>query len=289
MKKDKKEMTFSQKTKLEILANRLSRQKFYSLLKGLIFSASKFDDPNFFTIRINKIEISTKLREIFNLYKLDFSNSKLNKNWICVEKKLLKIEKTPKNIQYFFAGIFIGGGSISPLESKTYHLEISFLEKEKCEKVLSILNQNQLEFTFRQIFHRNRFKLYLKKVNEIVYFLMAIGALEQATRLEILRIERDHYLNANRITNFDIKNAKKISDSSANFIKKWNLIQENKLVSFFNEKEVTFFLTRKENPELSLQEISQILKKKYNISITKPGLNYWLSKVDKILEKFVNK
>lgn len=282
-------MTFSQKTKLEILANRLSRQKFYSLLKGLIFSASKFDDPNFFTIRINKIEISTKLREIFNLYKLDFSNSKLNKNWICVEKKLLKIEKTPQNIQYFFAGIFIGGGSISPLESKTYHLEISFLEKEKCEKVLSILNQNQLEFTFRQIFHRNRFKLYLKKVNEIVYFLMAIGALEQATRLEILRIERDHYLNANRITNFDIKNAKKISDSSANFIKKWNLIQENKLVSFFNEKEVTFFLTRKENPELSLQEISQILKKKYNISITKPGLNYWLSKVDKILEKFVNK
>ncbi|MXR13571.1 DNA-binding protein WhiA [Mycoplasma flocculare] len=278
-------LTYSQKVKVEILSNRLSRQKFLSLLKGLIFSATKSDDSDYFIIRINKKGIKNKLCEILIFFKIEFFHTKTNKNWICIEKKQIKIEKTPQNIQYFFAGLFIGGGSISPLESKSYHLEISFLDKEKCKKVVSILEKNKLEFTFRQIFYQNHFKLYLKKVNEIIYFLMAIGALEQASKLEILRIRRDHYLNANRITNFDIKNAKKISDSSANFTKKWNLIQKNKLIKLFNKKQITFFYLKEKNPELSLQEISEILKKEYNIDITKSGLNYWLSKINKILKK----
>ncbi|MDW2929190.1 DNA-binding protein WhiA [Mesomycoplasma ovipneumoniae] len=280
-------MTFSQQAKLEILANRLTRPKFNSLVKGLIFSSSLDDDPNFFILRINKNEINSRLIDIFQKFQLFFSETRKNKNWICIEKKLIKIDKTPENIQYFFAGLFIGAGSISPLGSKSYHLEISFLDKSKCEKVLNILRQNQLEFTFRQIFYQNRLKIYLKKVNEIIYFLMAIGALEQASKLEILRIERDHYLNANRITNFDIKNAKKISESSTNFIKKWNLIKKNNLTSQFSDQELIFFEIREKNPELSLQEICEILKKEYNIIRTKAGLNYWLVKSNKILEKGV--
>ncbi|MDW2918995.1 DNA-binding protein WhiA [Mesomycoplasma ovipneumoniae] len=280
-------MTFSQQAKLEILANRLTRPKFNSLVKGLIFSSSLDDDPDFFILRINKNEINSRLIDIFRKFQLFFSENKKNKNWICIEKKLIKINKTPENIQYFFAGLFIGGGSISPLGSKSYHLEISFLDKTKCEKVLNILRQNQLEFTFKQIFYQNRLKIYLKKVNEIIYFLMAIGALEQASKLEILRIERDHYLNANRITNFDIKNAKKISESSTNFIKKWNLIKKNNLTSQFSDQELIFFEIREKNPELSLQEICEILKKEYNIIRTKAGLNYWLVKSNKILEKGV--
>ncbi|MDW2923273.1 DNA-binding protein WhiA [Mesomycoplasma ovipneumoniae] len=280
-------MTFSQQAKLEILANRLTRPKFNSLVKGLIFSSSLDDDPNFFILRINKNEINSRLIEIFQKFQLFFSETRKNKNWICIEKKLIKIDKTPENIQYFFAGLFIGGGSISPLGSKSYHLEISFLDKSKCEKVLNILRQNQLEFTFKQIFYQNRLKIYLKKVNEIIYFLMAIGALEQASKLEILRIERDHYLNANRITNFDIKNAKKISESSTNFIKKWNLIKKHNLTSEFSDQELIFFEIREKNPELSLQEICEILKKEYNIIRTKAGLNYWLVKSNKILEKGV--
>ncbi|WP_337904857.1 DNA-binding protein WhiA [Mesomycoplasma ovipneumoniae] len=280
-------MTFSQQAKLEILANRLTRPKFNSLVKGLIFSSSLDDDPNFFILRINKNEINSRLIDIFQKFQLFFSETRKNKNWICIEKKLIKIDKTPENIQYFFAGLFIGGGSISPLGSKSYHLEISFLDKSKCEKVLNILRQNQLEFTFKQIFYQNRLKIYLKKVNEIIYFLMAIGALEQASKLEILRIERDHYLNANRITNFDIKNAKKISESSTNFIKKWNLIKKHNLTSEFSDQELIFFEIREKNPELSLQEICEILKKEYNIIRTKAGLNYWLVKSNKILEKGV--
>ncbi|EXU61010.1 DNA-binding protein WhiA [Mesomycoplasma ovipneumoniae] len=280
-------MTFSQQAKLEILANRLTRPKFNSLVKGLIFSSSLDDDSNFFILRINKNEINSRLIDIFQKFQLFFSETRKNKNWICIEKKLIKIDKTPENIQYFFAGLFIGGGSISPLGSKSYHLEISFLDKSKCEKVLNILRQNQLEFTFRQIFYQNRLKIYLKKVNEIIYFLMAIGALEQASKLEILRIERDHYLNANRITNFDIKNAKKISESSTNFIKKWNLIKKYNLTSQFSDQELIFFEMREKNPELSLQEICEILKKEYNIIRTKAGLNYWLVKSNKILEKGV--
>ncbi|WP_341491464.1 DNA-binding protein WhiA [Mesomycoplasma ovipneumoniae] len=280
-------MTFSQQAKLEILANRLTRPKFNSLVKGLIFSSSLDDDPSFFILRINKNEINSRLIEIFRKFQLNFSETRKNKNWICIEKKLIKIDKTPENIQYFFAGLFIGGGSISPLGSKSYHLEISFLDKSKCEKVLNILRQNQLEFTFKQIFYQNRLKIYLKKVNEIIYFLMAIGALEQASKLEILRIERDHYLNANRITNFDIKNAKKISESSTNFIKKWNLIKKHNLTSEFSDQELIFFEIRQKNPELSLQEICKILKKEYNIIRTKAGLNYWLVKSNKILEKGV--
>ncbi|MDW2906087.1 DNA-binding protein WhiA [Mesomycoplasma ovipneumoniae] len=280
-------MTFSQQAKLEILANRLTRPKFNSLVKGLIFSSSLDDDPSLFILRINKNEINSRLIEIFRKFQLNFSETRKNKNWICIEKKLIKIDKTPENIQYFFAGLFIGGGSISPLGSKSYHLEISFLDKSKCEKVLNILRQNQLEFTFKQIFYQNRLKIYLKKVNEIIYFLMAIGALEQASKLEILRIERDHYLNANRITNFDIKNAKKISESSTNFIKKWKLIQKNNLTSKFSDQELIFFEIRQKNPELSLQEICKILKKEYNIIRTKAGLNYWLVKSNKILEKGV--
>ncbi|MBG0730559.1 DNA-binding protein WhiA [Mycoplasma sp. 'Moose RK'] len=278
-------MTFSQKVKTEILENRLSKPKFTSLVQGLIFSACRFDNDDYYEIRINKKIIIDKLKSTFKNFKFEFFDSKANINWICIKKKSIKINKNPQNIQYFFAGLFIGGGSISKFESKSYHLEISFLNEEKCAKVLSLLQQNQTQFTFRKIFHNKRFNIYLKKITQIIYFLMAIGALEQAAQLEVLRIKRDHFLNANRITNFDIYNAKKITRSSSAFAENWKLVQKKQLTNHFTDEQQFFFRLRAKNPELSIREISEILKKEYNLLVSKGGLNHWLVKLKKILEK----
>lgn len=278
-------MTFSQEIKQELLNNKMGKKQFISFLQGIIFSACKFESQSKFTIRFNKPNIAQQIRNLLNLNKISYESDSHNKNWITIESNYINIEQNPENVTYFFAGLFLGGGSISKPTSRFYHLEIAFLNREKFEKIKSLFQKNNLDLNFHSTFAHNKFILYLKKINEIIYFLMAIRATERASKLEEIRIERDYRLNSNRLTNFDIHNLKRVAQAATKHIENYEIVLKNNKQNLFSQQELTFFELRKNNPDLTLEEIKEILKKEYNIVRSKSGLNHWLMKLKNVIKE----
>lgn len=278
-------MTFSQEIKQELLNNKMGKKQFISFLQGIIFSACKFESQSKFIIRFNKPNIAQQIRNLLNSNKISYESDSHNKNWITIKSNYINIEQNPENVTYFFAGLFLGGGSISKPTSRFYHLEIAFLNREKFEKIKSLFQKNNLDLNFHSTFAHNKFILYLKKINEIIYFLMAIRATERASKLEEIRIERDYRLNSNRLTNFDIHNLKRVAQAATKHIENYEIVLKNNKQNLFSQQELTFFELRKNNPDLTLEEIKEILKKEYNIVRSKSGLNHWLMKLKNVIKE----
>lgn len=278
-------MTFSQEIKQELLNNKMGKKQFISFLQGIIFSACKFESQSKFIIRFNKPNIAQQIRNLLNLNKISYESDSHNRNWITIESNYINIEQNPENVTYFFAGLFLGGGSISKPTSRFYHLEIAFLNRGKFEKIKSLFQKNNLDLNFHSTFAHNKFILYLKKINEIIYFLMAIRATERASKLEEIRIERDYRLNSNRLTNFDIHNLKRVAQAATKHIENYEIVLKNNKQNLFSQQELTFFELRKNNPDLTLEEIKEILKKEYNIVRSKSGLNHWLMKLKNVIKE----
>lgn len=278
-------MTFSQEIKQELLNNKMGKKQFISFLQGIIFSACKFESQSKFIIRFNKPNIAQQIRNLLHSNKISYESDSHNKNWITIKSNYINIEQNPENVTYFFAGLFLGGGSISKPTSRFYHLEIAFLNRGKFEKIKSLFQKNNLDLNFHSTFAHNKFILYLKKINEIIYFLMAIRATERASKLEEIRIERDYRLNSNRLTNFDIHNLKRVAQAATKHIENYEIVLKNNKQNLFSQQELTFFELRKNNPDLTLEEIKEILKKEYNIVRSKSGLNHWLMKLKNVIKE----
>lgn len=278
-------MTFSQEIKQELLNNKMGKKQFISFLQGIIFSACKFESESKFIIRLNKPNITQQIRNLLDFNKINYESDSHNKNWIAIKSNYINIEQNPENVTYFFAGLFLGGGSISKPSSRFYHLEISFLNQDKFEKIKALFQKNNLDLNFHSTLAHNKFVLYLKKINEIIYFLMAIRATEQASKLEEIRIERDYRLNSNRLTNFDIHNLKRVAQAATKHIENYKIALKNHKQNLFSKEELTFFELRKNNPGLTLEEIKEILKKEYNITKSKSGLNHWLMKLKNVIKE----
>jgi len=66
-----------------------------------------------------------------------------------------KLEKAAKQGEikqpgYYFAGVFVGGGSISDPASTSYHLEIQLYSSTEANKIKGFLNKYDFDFTMIQ-------------------------------------------------------------------------------------------------------------------------------------------
>ncbi|UWV77110.1 DNA-binding protein WhiA [Mycoplasmopsis cynos] len=220
---------------------------------------------------------------------------KLNLNFISDQKWKYKIlipkktfdfnEKIVDNeyLTFFFAGVFLGSGSISNKESTSYHLEISSLSQEKSYLIQKKLNS--YEFSFHIIKKQQRYVLYIKKIDELLDFLSAIGAKKSWFELQNLKIVRDKENVLNRINNIDFSNLQKIANSSIKHIDNINYIFENNLMDYFNDDQLMFFRLKIENPWLSLNDLVRMQIQQSNTVVSKSGANHWLRKLDKIVKE----
>lgn len=275
-------MSFSKNIKDEILNFKFKKEEqFESFLTGLILVSSQFEEKqDEYIIRINREDISFKIKEKLVKFNLKYFRSPKNKNWIIILKKDFKLKEEIKNPAFFFAGAFLGGGSISNLNSSSYHLEISFYYKRIGEMMIEKLSNYKFEPQILK--KKNKFILYIKKVEQINDFLLAIEALKSFKLFFDTKIERDHQNNANRLLNLDFFNQKKIADSANEHIKNFQKIKKNNKLNLFNKNEIIFFEEKEKQPYLSLNEMSEHLKNNFNINKTKGGLNHWLIKLKKI-------
>ncbi|UWD34264.1 DNA-binding protein WhiA [Mesomycoplasma molare] len=277
-------MSFSHDVKLEILNKKRKEKQFLNFIKGLVFCNCKINEKKEeLIIKINKEDISLNIKEKLSKFNIKYYRSPKNKNWIVILKNSIDLSFQIEDPIHFFAGSFVGGGTISDINSTSYNLQISFFEKEVGELLLEKLN---VHFSFSQIKRNDKYFLYEKKGENILNFLNAIGALKSFTLFFDQKNIRDIENNANRLANLDIHNQQRLVEAAQRDIANFSFLKANNLLDKLNEDQITFFEIRTKDPLLNLNEISDILKDKYQIIKTKSGLNHWSIKLNKLIEKY---
>ncbi len=275
-------MSFSFDVKAEILQQEFNVNQAKALINGIVSASGDIDEGKV-TIKLNNQEVSLEVREILNLLKVANSTNQQNKNWIVIKKKDVEIDFKIKQPGYYFAGVFIGGGSISDPNTTSYHLEMQFYYRTEAIKVMDFLSKYEFKFTMLQ--RRKKWVIYLKKSEMISDFLKAIQATKSLIIFEDVRIRRDFYNHLNRYSNLDLHNQEKLSKASVYHLENYKFIVENKLQNRFNKQELSFFELKKKHPFSSLSELVILLEKK-GIKKTRSGLNHWLIKLRKVVEEF---
>ena len=271
----------------------------------------------------NKLEIitenSTVCKHIYNLFKelyninvkIDYRNTKFTKNRLynisIVDKLdliLKDLEVIDDNNKYkekpskyfldeedekraYLKGIFLMCGSINDPKTSMYHLEFSLDYKEEANYILNILNEFNLNSKI--ITREKGYMVYLKEAEKIGDYLRIIGANVAVMYYEDIRIYRDHKNMTNRLNNCEQANFEKSMQSANKQIEDINLIIDKLGKDMLDEKLELVINYRLKYPEVSLQELSEIITYETNTVITKSGLNHRFRKIKEIANNLRDK
>ena len=201
-----------------------------------------------------------------------------------------KIENIENIEKAFVRGAFLGSGSINNPKNK-YHIEVTLKDRNVADVMIEILQKYDINFkVLNNSTRKSKNKLtetrekevnevttrkcsiYSKDGEEISKFLAFIEASSSVLKFEEIRVYRDMRNNVNRIVNCETANLSKTVNAA---VKQIEAIEKLKEIGKFNNlpdnlKEIANL--RIKNPEASLTELGQMLKK----PIGKSGVNYRL-------------
>ena len=226
---------------------------------------------------IYTIEIQEASETIIEDLDISFLEGKISKN----------IVRNDDTISGYLAGAFLASGSVNSPETSNYHLEIA-LNSENFAKWLSKLfsKYRNSDIEPKVIKRREQFVIYFKKSDQISNFLIMIGAVECCMDFENVRANRDMINSANRLTNMDTANMRRIYDTANKQIKEIKVIDEKLGIdNITNEKVRMLCKLRLENEAASLLELSEIMSSNMNKTITKSNVNHLFRKIHELYER----
>jgi DNA-binding protein WhiA len=235
------------------------------------------------TLKIDyKIELQGKVYSIIfkkvNLNEIEYKENKIQIN-IGNEIDIKKDELMLKSLA---RGCFLGGGSLNNPNNK-YHLEILFSTLKNAKFVLEVLKKFGIG---AKLFERkNSTSIYIKEAEEISKMLAFIGANKSVLNFEEIRVMRDTRNNINRLVNCETANLNKTINAAIEQIEQIEYLQ--KIGEFDNlpENLKEIAILRKENPDVSLVQLGQML----SYPIGKSGVNHRLKKICEIAKEYRKK
>lgn len=244
-------MSFSQNIKDEIL-NLISKKKL----------SKKYMDAERFGEYLTQIE---EKEEILNLEK-DFG-------------RFLKIEKLSENeIRYILRGVYLSSGCVVD-PNYDYHFEI-ILKNKICKnyllKLLEVLDFTPKDIK-RKISSGYSYIIYIKDSEQISKFLSLIEASLSKLQFEQVRVEKNVKNNINRTVNCETANLVKTISTAQRQIDAIENIKKNNSFNKLDDKLKYVAELRIENPEASLEKLSEISLKQNKLS--KSGIKHRLDKI----------
>ncbi|MDE5545808.1 MAG: DNA-binding protein WhiA [Malacoplasma sp.] len=300
-------MTFTQIVKEELCKNSYDKDQKKSILSAFL------KNSHFFSISNQSIEIDLKnksflitkfifsiLNDLYaNNKNIKFEKSELNNNskffhisfvkGINFIKNDLFLESDPWNWliskkvrSNFIAGLFLHSGSINNPNSSNYHFEM----KINNISVLKIVKKvfKKLNIPFSVLTRKKSNILYVKKSESISDILKLLGANESMFEFEEKRISRDYTNQISRLNNLDISNLKKSIIASRSQIHNIEYIKSNNFYNNLSEKEKIYCELKLKFPDSSLNDLVLLFKEKYNITISKSGINHIVRKIKSLSE-----
>lgn len=315
----KKLITFARLVKEEIITQEMSEEETLSLLSGYIKCNGTLSFKNqkeILVIRTQNAKIAKfiykKIQELFHAESsfTYFREINLKKNSIYhieimenIDHILSTLElfkdgfptypeiRIDKKVRPFYlSGVFLAIGSVnSPY--KDYHLEMKFSEEDDAKFILKILKyyKSNYQFEFKLFKRKTKTILYLKKADQIADYLSLIHAPTARLEFEDVRIERDFLNSENRLNICSSQNHQRTYKKAQEQLEYIRFLKESGSYALLSQKEKMLCDLRLDNEDASLQELSQLFLEKYNITISKSGVNHLFSSLKMKAEEFKRK
>ncbi|AHF58175.1 DNA-binding protein WhiA [Spiroplasma eriocheiris] len=180
----------------------------------------------------------------------------------------------------YIAGIFVACGSVNSPDTSNYHLEVQFSEEPSALYFKKLLSKYR--FLFKITKRYDKYVCYIKKSFLVSDFLKLIDAINSVLAFEDTRISRDMTNSINRLNNIEISNQQKSTKAGIEQVMMINYLVDHNLFDELNENTKKLAYQRLANPESSLQELSDLLYDKYNLELSKSGVNHLSREIKKI-------
>ncbi|MGT2934382.1 DNA-binding protein WhiA [Streptococcus castoreus] len=178
----------------------------------------------------------------------------------------------------YLKGAFLAAGSIRDPESGKYQLEIYSVYLDHAQDLAKLMHKFMLDA--KTIEHKSGAITYLQKAEDIMDFLIIVGAMSCKEIIESIKLLREARNDINRANNVETANITKTINASMKTIN--NII---KIMDTIGLESLPIELQqvaqcRIKHPDYSIQQIADSL----DFSITKSGVNHRLRKINKIAD-----
>ena len=179
----------------------------------------------------------------------------------------------------YLRGAFLSSGSVRDPESGKYQLEISSVYMEHAEGLAHLMQRFLLD---AKVLERKKGCItYLQRAEDIMDFLIVIGAMEARDNFESIKILRETRNDLNRANNAETANIARTVSASMKTINNIIKIMESiGLESLPADLQEVAHL-RINHPDYSIQQLADNLTQ----PLTKSGVNHRLRKINKIAEE----
>lgn len=308
-------MTFSTEVKNEVTKLESTKLELISELSGVVRNSSEIEPYIKITIENNSVArrifklfkdiyevtpiITVRQRYGFNkginyILEIKHKNHEILNDLSIIDKdgNYLNVPKTyivndEELIRAYLRGLFISTGSINDPKTSRYHLEFIINDKDYANYISKLLNDFNLNS--KVIKREKNYMVYIKEAEKISDYLRIIKAYNAVMYFEDIRIYRDHKNMTNRLNNCEQANMDKIFLTSSRQIKDIEKLKEYDIIDLLDDKIKEVIEYRLKYPEVSLQELSDIITSSTGNKITKSGLNHRFRKIREIVTNIENK
>ncbi len=155
----------------------------------------------------------------------------------------------------YLRGMLLGAGQLINPE-KGYHLELSYQDEQTRAMVSKCLQKLQLPI--KQSARRQQPYLYIKKCDDVVTFLTAVGAHQAVITLENMRVKRQVMANLVRAANCDTANFKKLIHSSETQTAAILQMEKDGILETLPASLQAIATLRKQAPAATLEELGEL-------------------------------
>ncbi len=185
----------------------------------------------------------------------------------------------------FLKGAFLGIGNVSNPKTSGYHLEYILNNEKDAEYIAKLLNYFRLNA--KVIKRGYKYIAYIKMSECISDLIKMFRAINSLFEFEDTRIYRDHKNMVNRLNNCEIANQEKTIKSGLKQLEDINYLEENDLIRLLDEKTQIIISYRQKYPEVSMQELADIISMETDYKVGKSGVNHHFRAIKKFKENYL--
>lgn len=184
----------------------------------------------------------------------------------------------------FLKGAFLAIGNISNPSTSGYHLEFIVGKERLAKQILALLQYFKL--SAKMIKRGYKTIVYIKASEDISDLIKRFKATSSLFYFEDIRIYRDHKNMVNRLNNCEIANQEKTFKTGLEQVEKIKYLRNQELFSLLDEKTQIVANFREKYPELSYQELAEVITNETNYKIGKSGINHHFIKINELIKRY---
>lgn len=183
----------------------------------------------------------------------------------------------------FLEGAFLAVGNVSNPSTSGYHLEFIFTKERLAKQVLNLLNYFNMKSKLIKRGYKNI--VYIKASESISDLIKRFKATNSLFYFEDIRIYRDHKNMVNRLNNCEIANQEKTFRTGQVQLENINYLKDHDLFGLLEENTRIVADARVKYPEVSMQELADIVTLENNYKIGKSGVNHHFIKINNLVKR----